>query len=290
MLLRSHTVSMPDSQSTTPTSPHEMKYPSGSAKTASAQTSHGSGNWGGGPSLNSPKDEFPAINIEALMSSEGFAQFLEMTSELQRVDINSLTSEQRTCFFLNIHNVLFVHAMLCMFWAYGTTVSNPAQLDIFTKTMCYQIAGHMFSLHDIKYGILCGNRRGDGAFFPPFYEPQDLRRKFSAASVDCRIHFALASNFRQKPRLIPFTERNLDQLLQVTAEFWASHNVKINPQTKEIAMSKLACQEDFGASECEILYTISRFLPSAQQQKLQVYIDEMQRADPGTTPIKLIFS
>lgn len=67
------------------------------------------------------------------------------------MDISSLTREESISFFINIFNALFIHAVMVS----GGDIEGKIGYSFYT-TNCYQIGGYLFSLADIKHGILRG--------------------------------------------------------------------------------------------------------------------------------------
>lgn len=52
-----------------------------------------------------------AINYKAMAEDRLFQRFVVATTELQGLDVSTLSREERIAFFLNIYNVLVVHAI-----------------------------------------------------------------------------------------------------------------------------------------------------------------------------------
>ena len=52
-----------------------------------------------------------ALNYEALKKDPVFKTYVNATAELQKVDVASLSREERMAFFINIYNAVVVHAL-----------------------------------------------------------------------------------------------------------------------------------------------------------------------------------
>lgn len=52
-----------------------------------------------------------ALNYDALRKDPIFAQYVNATAELQRVDVALLSREEKMAFFINIYNAIVVHAL-----------------------------------------------------------------------------------------------------------------------------------------------------------------------------------
>ncbi|KAH8606315.1 SacI like domain [Trypanosoma vivax] len=86
------------------------------------------------------------------------------STHLAKVDTTMLQQEELFCFWVNVFNALYVHAWL-------TAIRKKAQeFTCFYSRNVYNIGGQLFSLSDIKNGILRGNRPPYYALLPPFEE------------------------------------------------------------------------------------------------------------------------
>ena len=54
--------------------------------------------------------QMQSVDYEAMAKSEAFKAYSELACELQRCDLDTLDLRQRTAFFINIYNVLVMHA------------------------------------------------------------------------------------------------------------------------------------------------------------------------------------
>lgn len=102
------------------------------------------------------------MDYAALATSSEFAAFADAVRELQRTDPHaSLTDPSaRRCFFINLYNVLTVHAIAVS--AASARAAGDGPLDSvlsvphFWRRFAYDVGGAVFTLDDIEHGILRG--------------------------------------------------------------------------------------------------------------------------------------
>ena len=122
-----------------------------------------------------------------------FASYVKATAQLQRVDVNSLSREEKIAFFINIYNALVIHANV----ARGPPTNIWQRYKFFNYTS-YIIGGYLYCLQDIENGVLRANRRGIAQFRRPFGS-KDPRRKIALNRHEPRIHFALVCGAKSCP-------------------------------------------------------------------------------------------
>lgn len=91
--------------------------------------------------------------------------------ELQRVEIMHLSREETIAFFINLYNMMTIHAILV--WGHPTGALERRKMFGDFK---YIIGGSTYSLSAIQNGVLRGNQR----------QPYTLMRPFGAK--DKRLH------------------------------------------------------------------------------------------------------
>eukprot|EP00760_Papus_ankaliazontas_P037162 PhM_4_TR8436/c0_g2_i1/m.4152 len=121
--------------------------------------------------------------VQELLRHPTYKQLRECVIELQFVDLTSLTSEERMCFFINVFNVLFVHG-----WV-SVCTQRDIPFGVFMKRCAYVVSANLLSLADIKHGILRHNRFYGDSLLRPF-TAADPRRRL-CVEADPRVHFAL---------------------------------------------------------------------------------------------------
>lgn len=96
-----------------------------------------------------------------------------MVEELQRVEILNMSREERLAFFINLYNMMTIHAILI--WGHPAGALERRKLFGDFK---YVISGCTYSLSAIQNGILRGNQRPPYSLMKPF-GAKDKRAKVS---------------------------------------------------------------------------------------------------------------
>jgi glutaredoxin len=230
-----------------------------------------------------------SVSYKSMSEDPFFRRFVDATAELQSVDLTTLQlggkEEELVAFFINLYNVLVVHALAA--WGGNKGMS-------FYSSIIYDIGGLTYSADDMENGVLRGNKPGAAnpwalIGFPQmskgqFPEEKDPRRRVIALKPDARIHFALNCGAKSCPPIRVFTADNLDEGLEAAAESFCSSEVKVDKASKEVRVSKIFkwYAPDFGANTIERLRFIRRFLRGQARDDLDALL-----AEEGGKGIKL---
>jgi len=160
-----------------------------------------------------------SIDISGLENSEEMAEFEATVTRLQTIDPSQLDEVARKAFFLNLYNILVVHAA-CIH-GYPSGILSRAW---FFKTPCYLINGHFVSLNAIEHGFLRANAK------PPYARKRilssdDPRKPLMLPHLDPRIHFALNCGAASCPPIRVFAADNLEMALEVVTEVFCESEV-----------------------------------------------------------------
>lgn len=104
-------------------------------------------------------------------------RYVRSTEELQRVETHELSREEKLAFFINLYNMMAIHALV--------TCGHPAgPLDRrkFFGDFKYVIGGCAYSMSAIQNGILRGNQRPPYNLAKPFGQ-KDQRSKVNRADL-----------------------------------------------------------------------------------------------------------
>ncbi|KNC51593.1 uncharacterized protein AMSG_12075 [Thecamonas trahens ATCC 50062] len=202
-------------------------------------------------------DDGRSLDREGMMSSEAFAAFEADIAELQRVDLAALGPDDRIAFFINVYNILCIHAQ----FVFGPPSSVLARRTFFKRAR-YTIALHSYSLDDIEHGILRCNVGGH------FTDADDPRLALCPPRRDPRIHFALNCGAESCPPIRVYDADKLDAQLTLAAQCFCQSEVSIEPQPSAsneliLSMSKIFMwyHNDFGATDADMLAYLMPFLP-----------------------------
>ncbi|GAQ80261.1 hypothetical protein KFL_000500130 [Klebsormidium nitens] len=207
-----------------------------------------------------------SVSYSQLAASPTYAAYREATEELQRVDLYSMSRQEKMAFFINVYNALVVHG----FVAEGTPSSFFDRLFFYSRTK-YHIDGHDYSLDDIEHGVLRGNRPKSASLLKqrPF-GPKDPRRFHAIPPVDPRIHFALNCGAKSCPPIKLYTPENLDEGLEGAASAFVEGEVDVDGDSGAVTLSKIMdwYKEDFGSTPEERLKWLLPYLPKEKSQVL----------------------
>jgi glutaredoxin len=236
-----------------------------------------------------------AVDYDGVAASDDFKDFVQASEELQRVNLNALTREERMAFFINVYNALVIHGT-CVF---GTPKNTLERLDFFSK-VSYNIDGHNYTCDDIENGVLRGNRPGAasiGALLGkmslsrgPFRE-KDPRRSNVVLPMDPRVHFALVCGARSCPPIRVYTAENIDSELEDAAYSFFESEIDVtvgeNGVASSAAVSKIVGEWykfDFGADDAERLRYASEYMrEGAERDALRKALDDANATVSLTT-------
>nr|DAD21870.1 TPA_asm: hypothetical protein HUJ06_023333 [Nelumbo nucifera] len=205
------------------------------------------------------------IDYRSIHGSEEFSRYLRIVEELQRVELQDMSREEKLAFFINLYNMMAIHGILV--WGYPLSAQERRKLFGDFK---YVIGGSTYSLSVIHNGILRGNQRPPYNLIRPF-GVKDKRSKVALPYVEPLIHFALVYGTRSGPSLRCYSPGNIDkELMEAAHNFLRNGGVIIDAETKVASLNKILrwYSVDFGKSEVEILKHISNYLVAEKSELL----------------------
>lgn len=107
--------------------------------------------------------------------------------ELQRVELQDMSREEKLAFFINLYNMMVIHAI----WLWGYPTGNLERRR-FLGDFRYVIGGSAYSLSAIQNGILRGNQRPPYNLMKPFGE-KDERSKVTEHTIILQSQCVLSS-------------------------------------------------------------------------------------------------
>jgi hypothetical protein len=196
------------------------------------------------------EEAFASIALEALSSEQSMSTadtLFAHVYQLEYVDLTTMSSEQRLCFFINVYNTLYMHG-----WIIASQEAEQDYSD-FLESYGYRIGGLYFSLSDIKHGILRCNRPAPDALFPPF-APGDPRGNLcSSTAMDdlmtLRVVIALVDIFVFPDRLFEQPHYDPRVLLHDDAGF-VNSNLRV-ASSPHLRSKPVVMEDDFELVEPE---------------------------------------
>ncbi|KAK2442337.1 hypothetical protein P8452_20929 [Trifolium repens] len=205
------------------------------------------------------------VDYTSLHGSEEFARYLRIVEELQRVEIWDMSREEKLAFFINLYNMMAIHAISILGHPEGTLERRK----LFGEFK-YVIGGSTYSLSAIQNGILRGNLRPPYNLKKPF-GAKDKRSKVALPYPEPLIHFALVCGTRSGPALRCYSPGKIDEeLLDAARNFLRSGGLEIDLTAKVAHASKILkwYSIDFGKSEVEVIRHVSNYLDPADSEIL----------------------
>lgn len=205
------------------------------------------------------------VDYRSIHGSEEFARYLRTVEELQRVDLQDMPREEKLAFFINLYNMMTIHAIL----VWGHPVGALERRKLFGDFK-YVVGGCTYSLSAIQNGILRANQRPPYNLIKPF-GTKDKRSKVALPYPEPLIHFALVCGTRSGPALRCYSPGNIDkELMESGRNFLRGGGLSIDPSAKVVYVSKILkwFSIDFGKNEVEVLKHASNYLEPADSEVL----------------------
>ncbi|TKY69118.1 disulfide oxidoreductase [Spatholobus suberectus] len=195
------------------------------------------------------------VDYVAISKSEEFRRYINMTQDLQRVNLLELSENETLAFFLNLYNAMVVHAIIRVGCQEG--VINRRSFSDFQ----YLIGGHPYSLSTIKNGILRSNRRSPYSLIKPF-GTGDRRLEHALVKMNPLVHFGLCNGTKSSPKVRFFSPYRVAEELRCAArEFFENDGIEVDLEKRTIHLTPIFkwYSADFG-QERNILKWIINYL------------------------------
>ncbi|KAG1945411.1 uncharacterized protein zgc:152951 isoform X2 [Pimephales promelas] len=213
------------------------------------------------------------VDYEAMSRSLYFERYCDLAVQLQRVDLLSLSREEKLAFFINIYNALVIHGNLRLGFP-----KNIWQRYRFFNYVSYLIGGEVFTLQDIENGVLRGNRKGVAQIMKPFSK-NDPRLQVALPDVEPLIHFALNCGAKSCPPIKTYTPQDIDGQLRTAAKAFLEDDdsCAIDSVGREVKLSQIFkwYKEDFGGTDEKLLNWVFDHMGSSEKKRnLQSLLSE----------------
>ncbi|TVU11991.1 hypothetical protein EJB05_45606 [Eragrostis curvula] len=205
------------------------------------------------------------VDYRSIQGCEEFKRYIRTIEELQRVETADMSREEKLAFFINLYNMMVIHALV--------TCGHPAgPLDRrkFFGDFKYVIGGCAYSLSAIQNGILRGNQRPPYNLAKPFGQ-KDQRSKVALPYPEPLVHFSLVCGTKSGPALRCYSPGNIDkELMEAARDFLRNGGLIVDPEGKVASVSNILrwYSADFGKNEMEVLKHASNYLEPSQSEQL----------------------
>uniref|UniRef100_A0A3B5KTJ5 Uncharacterized protein n=1 Tax=Xiphophorus couchianus TaxID=32473 RepID=A0A3B5KTJ5_9TELE len=192
-----------------------------------------------------------SVDYKGMSVDPAFERYCELAIQLQRVELLSLSREEKLAFFINIYNALVIHGYLRL-----GAPTNMWQRYKFFNYVSYLIGGEVFTLQDIENGVLRGNRKGIAQLRKPFSKT-DPRLQMALPDAEPLIHFALNCGAKGCPPIKTYTPQDIDSQLLIAAEAFLENDdaCMVDSGKNEVRLSQIFkwYKTDFGGTDEKLL-------------------------------------
>ncbi|XP_057973684.1 uncharacterized protein LOC131161743 [Malania oleifera] len=210
-------------------------------------------------------DDGKHVDYRSIHGSEEFARYLRVVEALQRVDLQDMSREEKLAFFINLYNMMAIHAILV--WGYPIGALERRRL---LGDFKYVIGGSTYSLSAIHNGILRGNQRPPYNLIKPF-SIKDKRSKVALPYPEPLVHFALVCGNRSGPALRCYSPGDIDkELMEAARNFMRTGGLIVDFKGKVASVSKILrwYSVDFGKNETEVLKHAANYVEPNESEAL----------------------
>jgi len=199
-------------------------------------------------------DDGHFVDYKSMTSSQKYHDYLRIAESFCHLDLQSLTIYERKSLFINIYNCLSLNAINN---GYLEKEADYLERMKFLASASYNINGMIFSLNEIKHGVLRGNSNPARLLAGvPFPDPADPRRAFILDN-DHRVHFALSCGTLSGPAIRAYSsdERILNTELNLATEQYLDKSVHMDLTSRSVILPAYFSwyRNDFGGSDSAIL-------------------------------------
>uniref|UniRef100_A0A3Q2P731 Zgc:152951 n=1 Tax=Fundulus heteroclitus TaxID=8078 RepID=A0A3Q2P731_FUNHE len=192
-----------------------------------------------------------SVDYKGMSVDPAFERYCELAIQLQRVELLSLSREEKLAFFINVYNALVIHGYLRL-----GAPTNMWQRYKFFNYVSYLIGGEVFTLQDIENGVLRGNRKGVAQLLKPFSKT-DPRLQVALPDAEPLIHFALNCGAKGCPPIKTYTPQDIDSQLLTAAEAFLENDdaCTVDSGKNEVRLSQIFkwYKADFGGTDEKLL-------------------------------------
>ncbi|GAV59305.1 Glutaredoxin domain-containing protein/DEP domain-containing protein/DUF547 domain-containing protein [Cephalotus follicularis] len=213
------------------------------------------------------------VDYRNIHGSEEFARYLRIVQELHRVELQHLSREEKLAFFINLYNMMAIHAILA--WGHP---AGPLERKKLFGDFKYVVGGCTYSLSAIQNGILRSNQRPPYNLMKPF-SAKDTRAKVALPYPEPLIHFALVCGARSGPALRCYSPGDIDkELTEAARKFFEGGALTVDSSAKVASVSMILkwFSVDFGKNELEVLKHASNYLEPAHSEAMMQLLADTQ--------------
>lgn len=174
----------------------------------------------------------------------------------------------KMAFWLNVHNMLHLHARL--------TTPPPAGITDqygWMKRVAYVVGGERYTLLDMEHAVLRAHGRRPSvlaSFLLPRFSRQDARRGSAVKPFDSRVNFLLCNYYSVSPSVRVFHHDKLETEIMNATKNFIRRRVVIND--KHVLLPSVPFSyylTDFAATAMSLPAELARYMTDGQRASLQ---------------------
>lgn len=176
--------------------------------------------------------------VRGMRSSPAFKEFSKSTSELQAVNVEYLSHNQKLAFWINTFNTMALHAYI--------EIGQPSSLAewvSFQQQACYEVSGHVYNMLQVEHSILRAQMapakwlKGTGG--AEKFLDTDPQVKNALQKSEKLLCFTLCNGALQSPIIrVYHPGMSQKEIVQVTSQHLVSC-VSLDSNTKELSVPKV---------------------------------------------------
>ena len=191
-----------------------------------------------------------SVNYNAMKGCNIFQQFEMFITELQTVDLSTLSFREKLAFWINLYNIMCIHMIVA-----NGVPDGRFQRWTMQSAVKYNIGGQEYSIADVKHGVLRGNQKAPFSMWRQFGDG-DPRRVHSLPIFDPRVHFTLCEGSLASPQLFLYhANSEIEAELTESARVFCQDLVSFDHNEKKVCLPEILKEflEDFQCSEVDLV-------------------------------------
>ncbi len=212
---------------------------------------------------------YPGL-FDDLITSSSFKAFLLQCSKLQKVEIHGLNVDEKTLFFVNIYNLLTMHAIISK----GIPGNTPFSRATYMRNAKYNIGDMVFSLVDIEHGILrhCSSKAQivGPVVYSINFSDKDPRSDLVLEVPKPNISFCCYTASVGCPPLTVLLNRdNIDEEMKKNSQNFVARSIVINSAKLTILLPSIfnTYWVDFGGNKLRVMKWLQWVLEGTEPGK-----------------------
>lgn len=177
-------------------------------------------------------------DCDIIRKSSGWADIASSTAEIAAVELDGLTHDQRLTFYLNLYNLMNLHALVIL----GPPTSVASRIKFFSQ--CVYRVGKLgeLSAAEVEHALLrapMSKPTAFGSVFLPKFGKNDARLEYALTRREPLVTFGLCNGSISGPRVTIFDAENVhEQLVTCTRTYLQAH-VGVNATKIRVVMPRV---------------------------------------------------